>query len=166
MAACAIIRSMSAARWSVLPLVATMALLAPGCDGDDDPMDTSPPPAPPTHPEPKPPPKEHPGVTLQLDREQATPGETLELTIENGTRTRLEYGVAYRLERRTGDGWRWVNRDAAFILILKMIEPGARDHEEIQLPDDLKPARYRIVKEFDDPATHKTLRATVEFAVR
>jgi hypothetical protein len=156
---------MSAARWSVPPLIVTLAVFSPGCDGDDDPVDTSPSPAPPTHPEPKPPPTEHRGVTLQLDRERAAPGDTLELTIENGTPNRLEYGVAYRLERRTPDGWRWVNRDAAFILILKMIEPGARDREEIQLAGDLKPGRYRIVKAFDDPATHKTLRGTVEFAV-
>ena len=149
----------------VAAVLVTLAVLPAGCDGDDDPMDTSPPPAPPTHPEPKPPPREHRGVTLQLDRDQVTPGETLELTIENGTRTRLEYGVAYRLERRTADGWRWVNRDAAFILILKMIEPGARDREEIQLPDDLKPGRYRIVKEFEDPADHRTLRASVQFTV-
>jgi Big-like domain-containing protein len=146
-------------------VVVTLAVVAAGCGGDDDPADTSPPPSPPTHPEPKPPPKEAHGVTLSLDREHAAPGDTLELTIENGTPNRLEYGVAYRLERRTPDGWRWVNRDAAFILILKMIAPGARDREEIQLADDLKPGRYRIVKEFDDPATHKTLRGTVEFAV-
>ena len=61
------------------------------------------------------------------------PGDTLELTVENHTRTRLEYGVAYRLERRTDDGWRWVNRDAAFILLLKVVEPGAREREEIRL---------------------------------
>jgi hypothetical protein len=128
-------------------------------------MNTSPSPAPPTHPEPKPPPKEDGGVELSLDGEQAAPGDTLELTIENDTPNRLEYGVAYRLERRTENGWRWVNRDAAFILILKTIEPGARDREEIQLPD-LKPGRYRIVKEFDDPATDKTLRSSVEFSVR
>ena len=149
----------------MLQVVVILALFAPGCDGDDDPMNTTSPPAPPTHPEPKPPPGEHRGVTLHLDRERAAPGETLDLTIENGTRTRLEYGVAYRLERRTADGWRWVNRDAAFILILKMIEPGAREHEEIRLPRDLKPGRYRTVKAFEAPATHQTLRESVQFTL-
>lgn len=138
----------------MLPLIAALAVFSPACGDDDDATDTSPPPS------------EQRGVTLQLDRERAAPGETLELTIENRTSNRLEYGVAYRLERRTSDGWRWVNRDAAFILILKVIEPGHRDREEIQLQDDLEPGRYRIVKEFDDPATQRTLRGTVQFAVR
>ena len=63
---------------------------------------------------------------LELDRETAQPGDTLELTIENLTSTRWEYGAAYRLEHRTDDGWRWVNRDEAFILLLKVLEPRAQ----------------------------------------
>jgi hypothetical protein len=148
----------------ITAVVVTLAVLIPGCDGDDEPAETNPPPSPPTHPEPKPPPKQGHGVTLQLDRERAAPGETLELTIENDTPNRLEYGVAYRLERRTENGWRWVNRDAAFVLILKVIEPGSRDREEIQL-DVQEPGRYRIVKEFEDPVEHRTLRASVQFTV-
>ena len=156
----------------MLPLIAALALFAGACGDDDDgPVDTTPPPAdttsqPDPKPETKPPSEERRGVVLSLDRDSAAPGETLELTIDNRTSMRLEYGVAYRLERRTADGWRWVNRDAAFILILKTIEPGHRDREEIQLPDDLEPGRYRIVKEFEDPAAHETLRGTVQFTVR
>jgi hypothetical protein len=152
----------------VLPLIATLALFAPTCDSDDDDtVDTTPPPTTTTtHPEPKPPPEEDRRVVLELDRRTAAPGETLELTVVNRTRTRLEYGVAYRLERRTADGWRWVNRDSAFILILKMAEPGAREREQIRLPQDLEPGRYRIVKTFDAPETGQSLRASVEFTVR
>ncbi|MGH2837155.1 MAG: immunoglobulin-like domain-containing protein [Thermoleophilaceae bacterium] len=146
-------------------LVATLALVAPGCDGDDDTADTTPPPPTPTHPEPKPPPEARRGVVLELDRDSAAAGETLELTVENHTPTRLEYGVAYRLERRTADGWRWVNRDAAFILILKVVESGAREREDILLPEDLEPGRYRIVKSFTAPPTDREFRATVEFSV-
>jgi hypothetical protein len=102
---------------------------------------------------------------LELDRDSAAPGETLELTVENLTPTRLEYGVAYRLERRTADGWRWVNRDAAFILILKVVEPGGRETEEIMLPRDLRAGRYRIKKSFSEPAGRE-FEATIGFEVR
>lgn len=130
-------------------------------------VDTTPPPTTTTtQPEPKPPSAERRGVVLELDRDSAKPGETLELTVENHTRTRLEYGVAYRLERRTADGWRWVNRNSAFILILKVAEPGASERETIQLPEHLEPGRYRIVKTFEAPATGRDLRASVQFTVR
>lgn len=140
-------------------------MVAPSCNGDDDATETTPPPTP-TQPAPEPPSAQRRGVVLSLDRDSASPGETLQLTIENRTRMRFEFGVAYRLEHRTGDRWRWINRDSAFILILKFIEPGGREREEIRLPPDLEPGRYRIVKSFSAPAANRKVRATVEFAVR
>ncbi len=100
-------------------------------------------------------PPERQGVTLSLNR------DTRELTIENVTGKRLEYGVAYKLERRTPEGWRWVNRDSAFILILKVIEPGGRERETINLTGES--GHYRISKSFTDPATGEEIPATVEF---
>ena len=105
-----------------------------------------------------------PGIVLDLSTDTAAPGDKLRLTIENTTRTRFEFGVAYRLERRTDDRWRWINRDSAFILILKFVEPGGREREEIRLPPDLKPGRYRIVKGFS--AGEREIEASVEFSVR
>jgi hypothetical protein len=147
-------------------LVATLAIVAPSCDGgDDDAIETTPPPPTPTQPAPEPPRPQRRAVVLSLDRESASPGQTLQLTIENRTRTRFEFGVAYRLERREGSRWQWVNRDAAFILILKFIEPGAREREEIRLPDHLEPGRYRIVKSFSMPERERELTRSVEFRV-
>ena len=54
-----------------------------------------------------------------------TPASPSKLTVENDTQyPPLEYGLAYRLERRTVDGWVWINEDAAFALILRVVEPG------------------------------------------
>lgn len=149
----------------LLPLLATAVLFAAGCD-DDDAVDTTPPPtATTTQPEPEPPSAETKGVVLSLDRTTPHAGETLRLTVENRTRTRLEYGLAYRLEQRTGDRWKWINKDAAVALILKIVEPGKRESENIQLPNDLQPGRYRIVKSFTAPETGRVLDASVEFTV-
>jgi hypothetical protein len=152
-----------------LPLVLVLGALAlAGCDSDDDDGDTNPPPPTTTSttPAPEQPEPKRQGVVLFLNRANMSPGDTLQLTVENFTKTRLEYGVAYRLERRTADGWRWINRDSAFILILKVVEPGRREREEIRLPDDLQPGHYRIVKSFMAPATGRRLDATIEFQVR
>ncbi len=102
---------------------------------------------------------------LSLDRDTPHAGETLQLAIENHTGTRLEYGLAYRLERRIGRRWLWINKDAVFALILKTIEPGNREREDIRVPDDLRPGRYRIVKSFNAPETGRELDASVEFTV-
>jgi hypothetical protein len=120
-------------------LLSTLAVGAPSCDGDDG--DTEPP------------------------RISPHPGETFQLTVENRAGTRLEYGLAYRLERRVGSRWRWINRDAAFALILKIVEPGKREREEIRLPRNLRPGLHRIVKSFTAPATGLELDAAVQFTV-
>ena len=105
------------------------------------------------------------GVVLSLDPESPHAGETLTLTVENHTPTRLEYGLAYRLEHRVEGEWRWINRNAAFALILKIVEAGKREREDIRLPDHLEPGRYRIAKSFRAPATDRELKAAVEFTV-
>jgi hypothetical protein len=128
------------------------ALVLAGCDDDDA---VEPPPAP----------AETKGVVLSLDRTTPHAGETLELTVENHTRERLEYGLAYKLERRNDGRWVWINEDAAFALILKVVGPGRSEREDILLPDDLRPDRYRIVKSFTAPATGRELDASVEFTV-
>ena len=142
-----------------------LATVAPSCGDDDDGTEPAPTTATTTTPAPDPPRPDRRGVALLLDRDTAQPGDTLRLTVENRTRTRLEYGLVYRLEHWTGERWRWINRDAAFALILKIAEPGAREHEDIGLPNDLEPGRYRIVKSFTAPATERRLTASVEFRV-
>ncbi len=136
-------------------LIATLVLAS--CGGGDT--------TEPTTPAPEPPRSESRGVVLSLDLESPHPGETLTLTVENNTRTRLEYGLMYRLERFVEGDWRWINRDAAFALILKIVEAGKREREDIKLPAHVEPGRYRIVKSFTAPETGRKLEATVEFTV-
>jgi hypothetical protein len=152
-------------------LVAVVLTVLGSCGGGDESVE---PPARTTPPEtsPRPPGSEDGrwssrtrGVLLTLERRRGGPGSVMELTIENRGDERLEFGVAYRLERRTEGGWRWLNRDAAFILILKVIPPGEREIEQITLPRDLSPGRYRIVKSFS-VAGDRRFDAAVGFSVR
>ena len=142
-------------------LLAALALA--GCDDDDNAEPSPSLPRTGTATEPAPEQKQR-GVVLRLDRDVANAGDTLRLTVVNNTPARLEYGLMYRLEHFVEGDWRWINRDSAFALILKLAEPGAREREEIHLPNDLEPGRYRIVKEFT--AANRELRASVEFEVR
>lgn len=147
-----------------LPLALLVAALALSACGGDDGGDSQPPPTT-TTPAPEQPQSQRGGVELSLDRDTPHPGEAVQLTVENTTRTRLEYGLVFRLERRVDGEWRWINRDAAFALILKVVEPGKREREDIRLDDDLRPGRYRIVKSFMAPATGRELEASIEFIV-
>jgi hypothetical protein len=146
-------------------LVVAIAIVAPSCGDDSDDAGEPSPPVHPTTPAPQSRPSEGKGVVLSLDRDTPHAGETLQLTVKNNTRTPLEYGLAYQLERRASGRWVWINKDAAFALILKSIAPGQREREEVQLPGDLSPGRYRIVKSFNAPETARELDASVEFTV-
>ena len=149
------------ARSLLLSSLLVLSLGAAAC-GEDEPRE--PPPIAKPPPEPSVPPRQS-GVALSLERETAERGDILRLTVENRGAAPLEYGVAYRLERWEGR-WRWINRDDAFILIAKGVQPGARAHEPIRLPADLEPGRYRIVKSFTARGSGAQLDAAVQFEVR
>jgi soluble lytic murein transglycosylase-like protein len=106
-----------------------------------------------------------PDVAMKLDHKEVEAGDTLQLTIENTGDRRLEYGVSYMLERRTDHGWRWINLDQAFVLVLQMLEAGETEHQEIDLPGDLQPDRYRIRKSFTGRPGEQKFRRAVEFRV-
>lgn len=142
-------------------VLAALVIVAAGCGGED--TDNSPAgrsaPSPPPDTE-----QRDAGVEMVLEQERLRPGQRLRLTIRNRSSRQLESGVAYRLERWDGR-WVWVNRDQAFIAIAKRIPPGRPDRERIELPGDLAPGSYRIVKSFRVPATDRALEASARFTV-
>ena len=110
-------------------------------------------------------PPQEAAVAVSVDREVARPGESLKLTIDNRGPTHLAYGLAYRLERWQGR-WKLVNREQAFALVLLGVGPGDRAEQEIRLPAELKPGRYRVTKQFTGRGTKRRMGAAVEFRVR
>jgi hypothetical protein len=95
------------------------------------------------------PPPDHnsPGIDMEVSPRVARPGQTLRLVVRDRRARRLEGGLAYRLERWEG-GWRWLNRDMAFALILVAVEPGRPYTQRIELPGDAEAGLYRVTKNF------------------
>lgn len=68
------------------------------------------------------------------------------MTVRATGADRLELGRGYRLERRKGEGWRWLNRRDPFLLISVAAGPKRPYRQAIELPVDLEPGRYRVSK--------------------
>lgn len=68
----------------------------------------------------------------------------------------LGYGLGFKLERRTSEGWHWVNKRQAFRLPLFYLAPGERsDPESLAVyfnkpePIELRPGLYRVTNGVD-----------------
>jgi hypothetical protein len=84
----------------------------------------------------------------------------------------LAYSPPFKLERKTGTGWRWVNRRQAFTLPLTPLKPGARgDREPIAVyrgsphPVQLAAGLYRVIRGVT-VAVGKRPAPTLQVAVR
>jgi hypothetical protein len=82
--------------------------------------------------------------------------DTARLVLENLGEPRVGYAPAFKLEKKTHSGWRWINRRQAFTLPLFYLEPGERsDPQPIavyfdkQEPLKLRPGLYRVTKTID-----------------
>ena len=94
---------------------------------------------------------------LLLDPERVQPGGRIDVRVENLTEDRvLTYGLASSVERAAGEDWLPVELPSrAIIEIALVVRPGessraggagaSRDY--VQLPPDLEPGTYRVVKE-------------------
>src|SRR5687768_5656519 len=102
-------------------------------------------------------------------------GHLPSMTLMNVGETEFSYGLPFRLEIRTSDGWHWVNRHQAFNLPLLHLGPGERaDSEKIGMyvdtPDPLPfaPGTYRVTRTVDIDAFDETapsLRVAARFEV-
>ena len=105
-----------------------------------------------------------PGVgELRVAPEVAAPGETLAIEVENLSEDRvLTYGLASELEREADGRWVPVELPPTPILeIALVVKPGETSSggggatgDRLDLPRDLEPGSYRVVKEVTagDPA--------------
>jgi hypothetical protein len=101
-------------------------------------------------------------ATLSLSATTAAPGDKLKLTAHNTGPTPLWLGETYYLQRwrEDGTGWEDVNRDDYDLRHLIELPPGGSHTRRVDVPRRARPGRHRIVKEFDSPWAHGTVRAS------
>lgn len=90
-----------------------------------------------------------PAVALELaSGDRCVEGRRLRAIVENRGDSPITYGTSYRLERLEEGKWVPVELDLAFALVAIVLEPERRKAEELLLPPDLEPGRYRVSKSF------------------
>jgi hypothetical protein len=114
-------------------------------------------------------------VELRLEPSSVHSGEAPKLTLTNTGKVNLVYGVPFKLERKTDSGWKWVNREQAFILPLLLLRPGETgDPQPVEVygseptPVELPPGLYRVTKDAglqDSYPKGPELRISVTFRV-
>ena len=135
--------------------VSVLAGLALGACGEETPSGTGPgPPRPPER------------AQLRLTPRVVQPGGALRATLVAAPGTPVEGGIAYRLEARRAGGWRWLNRDDAFIQIAIGATHERPYSQVIRVPRDVRSGRHRIVKELRVAGTGERVDVAAEFEVR
>jgi hypothetical protein len=79
-----------------------------------------------------------PDVDLAADSDTLRPGETVQLTLSNGTDKTVSYNLCWSiLESRTDKGWTEVELGRACTAEALSIEPGGSATYDLDLPDDV-----------------------------
>lgn len=83
-------------------------------------------------------------VTLDVEPNTAAPGDSITLTLSNGTSSAIGYNLCTTgVERQQGSGWEAVPSDRVCTMELRTLEPGRQARYPTTLPDPLPPGDYR-----------------------
>lgn len=109
------------------------------------------------------------GVRLQLTPAVVRRGETKpEYMIINGGSEIVYFGEPYDIQRLEGGKWvsvEWM-KGRAWIMVMHMLQPGKTFKREVELPNEVEPGCYRLVKRVTIEApVPKTLNLTANFTV-
>jgi hypothetical protein len=81
------------------------------------------------------------------------PGQAPNLVLINDGETSIAYAPPFVLERKTAQGWRWINKRQGFNMPLYGLGPGHRSRPELvalylrtPTPIRLEPGTYRVTK--------------------
>ncbi|MEM1943745.1 MAG: hypothetical protein QXY50_04090 [Candidatus Caldarchaeum sp.] len=107
-------------------------------------------------------------VLLTLSKTELYRGErTLTYTIVNDSRYVVSFGEPYDIQIKRDGEWvsvEWM-RDRAWIMIMHMLDPGKAFSREVELPQDVEPGSYRLVKEVMVEETGRRIVLTADFEV-
>ncbi|HEX2167968.1 MAG TPA: hypothetical protein VHG09_12110 [Longimicrobiales bacterium] len=83
-------------------------------------------------------------VHLTVAPENATPGDSMTLTLRNETTEQIGYNLCTSsLQRQTAGGWATVPSDVVCTMELRTLEPDQEASYRTALPDDLASGQYR-----------------------
>lgn len=102
-------------------------------------------------------------IFLVLDKTELYKGQrTLTYTIINNTPETIGFGEPYDIQKKQDGEWASVEwmKDRAWILIYYNLEPGKSLSKRVELPVDIEPGDYRLVKEVDVGGEKRVLTAT------
>lgn len=103
------------------------------------------------------------GVRLLVARPTVAAGDTVTITLENGSRDSIGYNLCTSgLERRSGGGWSAVPNDRMCTMELRTLAPEARATYPLDIPSDLAPGEYRVVTGVERLAARERLEVTSE----
>jgi hypothetical protein len=84
-------------------------------------------------------------LVLERAPESLRAGETITLTLRNGTSEQVGYNLCTSaLERESGGAWAPVPTDRMCTMELRTLEPGAEADYPYELPTSLAAGRYRL----------------------
>lgn len=84
-------------------------------------------------------------VTLAVEPANPSPGDSVSITLRNGSGAALHYNLcASGLERQTNGGWETVPSERVCTMELRTLEPSADASFALELPNDLQPGGYRF----------------------
>jgi len=106
-------------------------------------------------------------VVLSLDKTELRGDRELTYVVVNRSQREIGFGEPYDVQILKGGRWvstEWM-RDKVWIMILYTLRPGESFSRTIELPPDVEPGVYRLVKEITVVETGEKLVLTAEFAV-
>jgi hypothetical protein len=93
-------------------------------------------------------------VRLRVSLESAAPGDSVTLTLENGSEEQIGYNLcASGLQRQTAAAWQAVPSDIVCTMELRTLDAGGQTTWRTALPATLESGRYRYTTNIEAMAT-------------
>jgi hypothetical protein len=106
------------------------------------------------------------GLALSASPAAAAAGETITLTLSNGSAWPVGYNLCTSaLERRVGDAWQPVPEDRICTMELRSLDPGESADQPIELAPTLEPGDYRYTATVEDRGSMEQV-STAPFQIR
>ena len=93
------------------------------------------------------------GLSVSVNPASASPGDTVEAVVVNGSDEQFTYGAAYELERQKGNAFEQVELPRRPVIEIGYVAPPGKSGPaiDVAIPKDALPGQYRVVIQRDVP---------------